>query len=268
MERMKQLKTTSQQLMELFESRILVRHIAEQLESRSGDENASEVLGWMQERDFDVAGIEDQGSAYGYIEQCKLGKGLCKEYVQSFHVSDLVSESAALLDALSILRSKQQVFVLEVNKVTGIVTRGDLQKAPFRMLLFGLVTLLEMQLLRIIRAYYPDNAWKRHEPKLISDKRVKIACDLLARRKERNEVVDLADCLQFCDKGEIAVKTPSILDKLGFPSKADAEKFMRRVVDIRNKLAHGQDIVSGSVWPDIIDLVERIRNALERLEHA
>lgn len=98
----------------------------------------------------------------------------------------MIAESTPLLDVLPILRDNQRIFVLERNQVTGIVTRGDLQKAPIRMLLFGLISLFEMNLQKIIRIYYPYESWEN----LLSKKRIENVKDLLVERKKRNEAID------------------------------------------------------------------------------
>lgn len=61
MHRMKQLKSTSQDLRDLFERNILVRHVAEDLQSCKAGESAVSVRGRMEESDFDVLGIDDDG---------------------------------------------------------------------------------------------------------------------------------------------------------------------------------------------------------------
>ena len=46
------------------------------------------------------------------------------------------------------------------HQVGAIVTRADLQKAPVRLFLFGMITLIEMHFLRIIRDRFEDDSWK------------------------------------------------------------------------------------------------------------
>jgi hypothetical protein len=82
---------------------------------------------------------------------------------------------------------------LDCHQVSGIITCGDLQKAPVRMLLFGLVTLLEMNLLRLVRLYYPQDSWQ----KVLKPDRLEAANKLWHESQQRNEATDLLDYLQF-----------------------------------------------------------------------
>ncbi len=260
--RMKQLKSNSQDLRKLFEQSTTTRHIAEKLQSCKADDDGIAVRKRMQQLDFDVLGIEDKGSVYGYVEQSKLQTGVCRDYQKTFHPSEIIAESTPIIWVLPILRNQPRVFVLERNQVVGIVTRGDLQKAPVRMLLFGLVTLLEMHLLRLIRVHYPDDSWTRY----LSDQRLEKATTLLSYREARKEAIDLADCLQFCDKSVLILISDEIRERLGFISHDAGEQFLKEAEKLRDKLAHGQDIVIGSSWQDIIELTEKIEELLKRIE--
>lgn len=132
--------------------------------------------------------------------------------------------------------------MLILGQVGGIVTKGDLQKIPVRMWLFGLISLIEMQLLRIIRDYYPDDSWKQKP--LISPDRLNKAEDQLKDRRRRNEAIDLADCLQFCDKRDIVLKSDDLCRLIGSDSTATYE-LLKSLENLRNELVHSQDIIAG-----------------------
>ena len=159
-------------------------------------------------------------------------------------------------------RKNSRMFVLDRNRISGIVTRGDLQKAPVRMMLFGLLTLLEMKMLQFIRIYYPQGFWQI----LLKDQRLNRAKELMADLQDRNEATDLTDCLQFCDKRVIILKTPEIWKQIGLKSKGSGDKFLKVAEKLRNNLAHAQDIIMGLSWPEVIDLAEEIETVLKKCE--
>ena len=260
-EQMKQLKSNSQDLRNMFDN-ITVRYVAENLQVYQIDDDSAVVRNFMGKHDFDVLGIEEDGIICGYVKQSNLETGRCKDHLCRFSPSELISESTPLICLLSILRESPRVFVLDRNRVSGIVTRGDLQKAPVRMFLFGLINLLEMQMLRLIRICYIQDSWH----KLISDDRLGKAGKLLEEREKRNEAIDLTDCLQFCDKSEIILKTPEILEQIWSQSKTSGNKFLKAAGKLRDKLAHAQDIVSGSSWPELIILVGKVEAVLIKCE--
>jgi len=261
--RIKQLKSNYLDLYELFRS-ISVEHVLENLKCCRVDDDAAKILDQMgkDNLDFDVMGLEDGGNVYGYVERENLRSGPCGNYQKMFHPSELIAKSTPLSDLFSLMRKISRMFVLDGNRVTGIVTRGDLQKAPARMFLFGFITLIEMNLLRLIRNRYPNNSWRT----LLSDGRVEKANELYRKRKARNEAIDLADCLQFCDKSDLILNITMIRDRIESEIEKSGHSLLNRIETLRDKLAHAQDIVVGTTWTEIADAVTDIIELLQLLE--
>ncbi|MEH2233005.1 MAG: hypothetical protein V7K71_25810 [Nostoc sp.] len=262
---MKHLKSRSQDLRSLFENNITIEYVAEPLQAMPADAEAKEVLHWMQAQNFDVIGVETGDIISGYVERSSLSpgkKGKCSDYQRVFHPKELIAISTPLIKLLPILQQTPRLFVLDCNQVSGIVTCGDLQKAPVRMLLFGLVTLLEMNLLRLVRIYYPQDSWQ----KVLKPERLEVAQRLWRESQERNEATDLLDYLQFCDKRELILNQPELLQQLGLKSKRFGERFLKSAEQLRNRLAHAQNLVSGSSWTELISLAEAMEKLLIHCE--
>jgi hypothetical protein len=258
---MKQLKSTFNELHTMFTENVTVKHIYEPLKHRNDSEDAHLVKGHMENLHFDVMGVSDPtGLVYGYVRCETLTEGPCKKYAQPFTPRDLVSDSTPLLDVITILHDTPRIFVLETNRVTGIVTRGDLQKAPVRMLLFGLITILEMHLLRLIRTAFPNDSWKLH----LTNGRLDKAYCLYDRLKQRNEELDVTDCLQLCDKRTLFLQIPTIHVHLNVPSP---QRFLQDIERLRNNLAHAQDVINGfSSWVTVIELIHDLGKLLKTCE--
>jgi len=179
----------------------------------------------------------------------------------------LVPARTPLLDTLDALGPLDdpgftpRVFVTAWDKPGGIVTFGDMQKAPVRMWLFGLITLTEMQMLRIIRAYYPDDCWRAK----LRTERLEYAERILEDRRRRNEGVDLADCLQFCDKRELIVRDEALRQRLGATSRRQLEKDLVDLEHLRDDLAHAQDILVGR-RETLLPLARKVTDMLRRWE--
>lgn len=195
------------------------------------------------------------------MKRSELTNQTLEEHVTPFEPHLQVDETTPIPEALRLFRESPRVFVVVMGHVAGIVTKGDLQKAPVRMYLFGVLSLLEMQFLRLIRAVFPEDEWKP----LLSKKRITDATKLLADRRRRNEAIDLADCLQFGDKATIVTKCPELREALGFRSARDARARLRRLHHLRDELVHAQDIVRGK-WPELVNLLESAEDALRRAE--
>jgi hypothetical protein len=257
---MRHLKSSLRDLRQIFDRTLTVRHVAEPFLTFDNPRSAREIAAFMRERDFDVVGVRRHGIVVGYVNRSELTDGTLEEHVTPFeHLQ--VDETTPILDTLRLLRHSPRVFVVVMGHVSGIVTKGDLQKAPVRMYLFGVLSLLEMQLLRLIRSAFPEDSWK---PQL-SQNRIDKAMGVLDDRRRQNEATDLADCLQFGDKATIVAKCRELRDALGFESASKAETLLSKLQHLRDALAHAQDIVTGH-WPELVDLLESAEQILQRAE--
>ena len=258
---MKQLKSSLGDLRRLFVRTITLRDIAEPLISFDASQSASEIRSFMQHHEYDVVGVRENGVVTGFVSRGELTTGLIGEHRRAFATDMVLPDSEPLLAAFTALREKRHVFITVLGPVGGIVTRGDLQKAPVRLWLFGLVSLLEMQLLRVVRERYPGEAWSS----LLTGERLEGARRVFAERRRRNEENDLSDCLQLGDKAAIFLKDPELFALSAFPSKQALDSFFKEAGALRNALAHANDILSGR-WPALADLVINLENFLERIE--
>ncbi len=267
---MKHLKSSSLDLREIFSRDITVRYIAEPLASFDTDVAEATAKIFLVERNYDVIGVRQGGFVTGYARAVDLSDGLFQgearggvlgDRAESFPQHLLIQDSEPLVQAILAMRETPYLFVESLGQVNGIVTLGDIQKAPVRMWLFGLISLTEMQLLRVIRATYPHNTWQQY----LSDMRLGIAQEMLKRRQASNAEIDLADCLQFCDKRDILLKSEKLHRVLHPESKNQGEKLLKDLEVLRNNLAHAQDIVTGQ-WPKTADLAEEAEQLLQRLE--
>lgn len=260
---MKQLKSSLGDLRRLFTRTITLRDIAEPLVSFDHSQPAGEVLAFMEAREFDVVGVREHGVVVGLVLRSDLTGSRVGEHQHPFAATDVLPDTDALHSAFAVLRERRHFFVTVLGHVGGIVTRGDLQKAPVRLWLFGLVSLLEMQMLRVVRERFPGDSWG---PLLTEDRR-EGASRIYAERQRRNEANDLSDCLQLGDKATILMKDPDLFALSGFASRRALETFFKEIGMVRNALAHANDILSGR-WPSLVDLVSQLEVLLERLERA
>jgi hypothetical protein len=122
------------------------------------------------------------------------------------------------------------------------------------MWLFGIIILVEMHIVELVRARWPDGGWTA----VVSAGRMEKARQLQAERQRRGLPADLLDCLQFSDKLQVAIQDREFLETLGFGSAGAAKKVVKDLESLRNNLAHGQDIASHD-WPQIARLARRVQ---------
>ncbi len=246
----------------LFTRSVTARHLAEPLVSFDATSDAMVTRLFMERRDFDVVGARVDGTTLGYVRREELHVGTLEPFRHTFDdARDIVHEHDTLTTVLERLVEQPVVYVRMMGQVSGIITKGDLQKAPVRMWLFGLVSLLEMHLLRILRARFEGDGWVE----LLSRRRVSNAQKVLDERLRRNEAIDLADCLQLSDKATIVASEPALRSELGLGGKKSTARLFREITALRNQLAHAHDIVSGN-WPGMAKLARDIENLVEKSE--
>jgi hypothetical protein len=258
---MRRLKSSYHDLHRMFRQTVTVREIAEPLASFERDQPAARIRAFMKQRDFDVVGVREEGMVTGYVVRDGLGEGVVGDHEIDFENEITLEESAPMLDALEALGSKDWVFIQFLGNHSGIITRGDLQKAPMRMWLFGLISLLEMQLLRCIREAHPNDTWTE----FIGAERLAAARRLHVQRQVRNDAIDLAECLQLADKKTAFARSPRLSELIAPQSKRTWEKFMSDVENLRNRLAHANDL-DPNAWTETTRTAEQVEVLLMHLE--
>ncbi|MCR9293553.1 MAG: hypothetical protein NXI32_12595 [bacterium] len=246
-------------LKRVFRDAFTVRDIAESLISFDDLTPAELVHEFMLEKNLTVVGIRNSGSVCGFITLENLSRGTtCGDGMQPLDASHVIHDSASLVDLVLSLRQQQRLFVTVLGQVGGIVSRTDLLKPPVRMWLFGMITLIEMRLTKLIERLCPDDSWQE----FLSPARIEKANELLNERRRRLQELSLLDCLQLSDKTQIVARHPPLRNLTRFASRRSMEEATKRLEKLRNNLTHSQDIVS-SDWEAIVSLAENLEDILE-----
>lgn len=220
-------RTRLQELRHLFEDGITAQAILEPLQSCPSEANAVEIAQLLNNRDWDVAGVQEEsgGEVIGFVFRDSLKTGIVRSHLQKMTSEHLISDSTPLANLLSIFRARERAFVLVGQNVGGIITSADLQKPPVRIYLFGLISLLEMHLTYWITISYPNDSWRES----LSGPRLAKAEKLLADRQSRRQQTELVDCLQFCDKRDLILVRNDLLNSLGLGQRTQHGVFLSRL---------------------------------------
>lgn len=246
-------------LKNLYEENITVKSIAQELEFCNKDEPAIPIKIKMENKHFDTLAVEDEGEIVGYIDRHELGEGEISDYMKAFSPRELVSDSTPLIQLLHIFKKKTRVFVLENNSIKKLITHADLQKPPIRMLIFGYITLLEMRLSDIILHRFGAASWYP----MISEDRLHKARQLYERRVEKNEEINLIECLQISDKFDIIHKDKELRAFFQIPSKSKGKKDANAIRKLRDKISHANELGLDMSWIEIIEVVQTCGRLLE-----
>jgi hypothetical protein len=171
----------------------------------------------------------------------------------------VLEQDASLPETFDALAGSPFCLVRAGGKVDGIVGRVDVQKAPVRMWLFGMVTIVEMFMTRIIVEAYPDNGWKE----MLTKNRLKRAERFMRERARRGGGVRLIDCLQLSDKANIIIKDEELFSHFRFESKRSAREAVLAFESLRNNLAHSHDLSLN--WDTILQTSRNLDITLTRI---
>jgi CBS domain len=259
--------TKWQEVSDLIEEGISVESIYEPLASCGSQWPIEDVKRMLNRLAFDVAGVQESpdGHPIGYVERDNLADEPLDIFIQKFRPEDLIAYTAPLTDALGVLRNRDYIFVLGRKGVAGIVTRADLNKPIARMYLFSLISLLEIHMSYWIDKENPNESWIEN----LSTGRQDAARAHQQERKVRNQELSLLECLQFCDKADLIVRTDTIRAVFGDCSNNQLRELLKRAEDLRNNLAHSQsDLSDNSGWESILSDASEIEKILKRSDQS
>ena len=239
-----------------FTQGFAARDLAEPLRSFDSERPAADVAEVLERHTLRVAGVRQGGLTVGWIRQDDLaGASTLGERLRPFAPGQVVPGDAHLSELIAVLTRYDFCFVTAMGDVAGVVTRDDLHKPAGRMWLFGIITLIELELTARLAATWPDGGWTRH----LSAGRFEKAEALLQERRRRGHQVELIDCLQLADKAQILMEDEAQRAHFGFPTKGAARRVAKDLESLRNHLAHAQDIVTND-WPQIARLARSIED--------
>ena len=166
--------------------------------------------------------------------------------------TQLVDQVAPLTHVIEALSRHDTCFVADAGKVVGRIGRAEVQGPVVRMWLFGMITTIEWMITEDIRASALD--WTG----FVTPARLEKARSLQAARALHGREVALLDCLQLSDK----VRIYRQIDESPRPlfqgaSKAESQRLVRDLEELRNSLAHAQDIVTHD-WTQVVRLARRL----------
>ncbi len=236
----------------VFLNGFTARDIAEPL--RSFDETAAPatICAAMENQQLEIVGIRKSGVMAGWLARSDVNNGSELSSCRPFDKVSVIADSDSLNDVVQKLSPESCLFLRTFGEVSGVIRISDLQKAPMRMWLFGLVTITELRVTSMIDAVCPQGSWQQY----LSQGRLQIAVTLQEERRRRHQEPSLLECLQLSDKGKIVARDDNLRRMTRFSSRRTVEEFVKGLQDLRNNLAHAHDILGD--WAAIRDLAANI----------
>jgi hypothetical protein len=244
-------------LFRLFSEAFTAHHIAEPVRSFDASRSASEVQAIMELHDLNIVCLREQGVIAGYARREDLAGESCRYSMRRFRDGQVISGDSSLTDVIHVLTLQQFGFISVLGEIAGVFRREDINKPTVRMWLFGIITFLEMEIMKIISRFFPDDTWQS----ALTGERLEMAKALQTERSRRGQHSSLLECLQLSDKGKILLSKDETLELIGLESRRSGKKVLREMESLRNNLAHSQDIVTYD-WAQIVRLTGRLQQIL------
>lgn len=241
----------------MFMEVFTARDIAEGLLSFDTHASCQQVSHDLDSHCCEVASVRISGAVQGYVRAPDLGKGKLEDCFRGFKKDQVINGAASFSDVIHVLGRHDHCFVTVLGNVAGVISRDDINKPMVRMWLFGIVTMIEMGLVKLIKELFPEDSWEQK----MNDARLQKARDIHKERQRRNLYCDLIDCLQLSDKAQVLISDPKAMKRIGMGSKKTAKRAIKELESLRNHLAHAQDIVQHD-WAQIARMSKRIEMSL------
>jgi len=251
------LGTNNPHLFRLFTEAFSAQDVSEPVRSFDALRPSAEILALMELHDLEIVCLRKQGFISGYIKRGDLQGKLCGDHMRRFRSGQVISADRTLVDVIHILTLQRYGFITMLGEVSGYFSRNDINKPVVRMWLFGIITFIEMEFVKIIRGNFPNDTWKA----AITDKRFEQAIQLQQERERRGQQTQLLDCLQLSDKVKILISKQETLEEIGIGSRNSAKKVIKEIESLRNNLSHAQDIVTYD-WAQIVRITHRLQETI------
>lgn len=260
----------------LFLNGFSARDLAEPLMSFDDTTSPVAIRAAMQDHDIDIVGVRRAGEIVGWLHRDDVASGDTPLMVQPFDPQTVIADTASLNEVVGSLMVNPEsdtnlaespidqthpttrpcLFVRAFGHICGLIRLRDLEKPAMRMWLFGLVTIMEQRITRLIDTHCPEGAWQQY----MSEGRLHKAAELQVQRRRRGQSPSLLDCLQFGDKAQIVARDDALRQLTRFPSRRAVDEFASSLQDLRNNLAHSQDISDN--WSMICDLTTNLQRVV------
>lgn len=212
--------------------------------SQSSDTLVTETVDWLEANGFDVAPVLDgDDTVLGYVTLEQLQDvapdAQIGEYTEPITIEEIISSDAAFNEILPALYDSPFYFLGGQNRLTGILTRADLNTSPAMIHLFDRITLLEERFRDLISTTAPD--WKDRvslRPGIVEGIE-----DRHAEAQRSNIGLDEIHYAQFSTLVVIISSIEDCWQACGFENENRASSQLDDVRDLRNSVAHSQLII-------------------------
>lgn len=211
---------------------------------------------------FDQLPVLDAARIVGLLRRSRLlgaaAGGTVRDLFDRLDETMLIAADAGILAFLLQAKASPCRLILDGGRITGLVSRSDLQKLPVRSLLFHFVTHLELAMAAWIRRHLPDD--KLWLGVLTPARRVAVEARY-AQLAQARLAVDRLTATMFADKRAVLLRTADLP-----VSRNRAKEAFEQIEALRDAVAHiGDYALTQEAADRTIDTVALARFWIEAL---
>lgn len=208
------------------------------------DEESTAVQEEVRDLQINQVPVIEQGSVVGILVARDHERRMLPDTEEFEPISPewLVSVDTSIRRLIEILDDRQHParFVIQENRVVGLITYADLNKAVARTALYLLISRLEIKLARLIRHGEKD-IWTYIES--LDEGRRKELASLQDEMTENDVVHDLVEHFKLGDVIGIVRNEPSLLDRTEVVSRDHFNGLIGGIESMRHDVAHSVKLV-------------------------
>jgi predicted transcriptional regulator len=241
---MLQMMPSHQRYLEILEKTYCVRDIMTLIEGAftcAKSDFSATVFRKAKRRDYDTIPFMDSGRVAGYVPRKELESKMVEAITNSVKTltsRQIVSADATFPELLGVIRDNGLAFVDSSGSIVGLVTLADFNKRPVRILLFGLIMELELQMLERIKS-----VCKFDEAKALLGS---IASELerdYGLSKKAGVDTEWYECLDLLKIMRLFEESPKLRPFLGCVNSAQVREEFGFLVGLRNNVCHPENVL-------------------------
>lgn len=224
-----------------------------------------EAIDWLQKAGYDYAPVLDAKEPVGYVSIELLSHSRdeqpISQVMNEIRLKHVISSDAQFIDILTGLEDQPFYLLGGKNRVTGIITRADLNTSPARIHLFDRISLLEIELRKLIAELAPD--WK--EDVLLHPDIVEEIERLYSEAQRANIELSEIHYAGFAALVKVITHYEGCWSACGYEADHKARSDLSKIKDLRNDVVHSnlilqttgeEDGVNGRSISDLVRLYQ------------
>ncbi len=206
-------------------------------------ETVQGAIDWFHETGFDYAPVVDGDVPVGYtgleLLQDEGKEKKLKRVCKPIGLADTISADATFREVLDALEDQFYYFLGGRNRVTGILTRADLNTSPARMHLFDRISVLEIHLRGLVNKYAVD--W--FDEMYFDEKTENQIKGRYEEAQDANIELEMINYAGFNTLTRVIAEYEECWERCGYAKEHQASARLNKIQDLRNDVAHSNLIL-------------------------